>query len=220
MGDWTTVAQAFAVGGFPWISQMKALKIHYVLKGVDVAGISNFFASLFGLGVYAYVSYSHPVQALWLPDWWIGLAVAGLLTSIFFANFVLFREAVEAGRLVWMTIVQFVIYVLIFVSLTAGFSTLKLFEHHYIYEGRVVIQGTQTGVVGAEVRLGNDTAGVLTKTASAQDGKFRIVLEKEEGKRLRNILVTAGGMNEYRHEVGDVGSLFGTYRLIEMDKVQ
>lgn len=40
--DWTQLAEAFTLGAFPWINQLKRLKIHFELADLDVAAILNF----------------------------------------------------------------------------------------------------------------------------------------------------------------------------------
>jgi hypothetical protein len=60
--DVKPLLEAFVAGAFPWISQLKALKIHFEIEDFDVSSISNFFASLFAVSIFGFFQYLHPSQ--------------------------------------------------------------------------------------------------------------------------------------------------------------
>ncbi|MDP2323038.1 MAG: hypothetical protein Q8N51_03305, partial [Gammaproteobacteria bacterium] len=109
--DWSTIAIAFAAGGFPWISQLKQLPIHFALPDLDLSGIFNFFASLFAVAVYAFCVYSHPLQVFALPRWYWLVGASFGLTVIYFSVFVYWRDGVKTGSPRWPVIVNFIVYV-------------------------------------------------------------------------------------------------------------
>lgn len=179
LSDWSFITQAFVIGAFPWISQIKKLKIHFNAPSIDVAGISNFFASLLAVSVFAYLKYAHPIQALELPQWWAGILCAGVLIVLFLSHFLWQRDAVEKGQRKWPIIVHFLLYILIFISLTSGFGTLKLLEEHYVMSGVVHGENMQP-VHRANVLLVSSNGITIAETTTDKVGMFRILIGKSE----------------------------------------
>jgi hypothetical protein len=133
--DWSTIAAGFVAGGFPWISQFRKLPIHFEMPTLDLAAIFNFFASLFSVGLHAYCVYAHPSQMIDLPGWYYFLGAALLFTTAFFCVFLYQRDNVKKGRHKWPVVVNFVLYILIFLSLTTGFGILKLLDPFIVISG-------------------------------------------------------------------------------------
>ena len=136
--DWgTETAKLAAIGAFPWISEFRRLDVHFNTKGIKLSSIYNFFASLFATGIYSYSYYIDPYQSTDLPPWYFFLLMACLLTIIYFSLFFYFKERVEKGGEKGIVIVNFFLYILIFCSLTFGFSILKIFKDDLVIHGRI-----------------------------------------------------------------------------------
>jgi len=189
--DWSTIAIAFAAGGFPWISQLKQLPIHFALPDLDLSAIFNFFASLFAVSVFAFCVYAHPLQVIEMPRWYWLVGAAFMLTAIYFSLFLYWRASVTAGTTRWPVIVNFIVYVLIFVTLTAGFGVLKLLDPYTLVEGTVVA-GDNTAVANAEVEVTNQQDYFVTALTD-EDGRFVLLLEKEPAKGLTQASITKDG---------------------------
>lgn len=190
--DWTTIAIAFAAGGFPWISQFKQLPVHFALPDLDLSAIFNFFASLFAVAVYAFCIYAHPLQVIALPRWHWLVSAAFILTVIYFLVFLYWRDGVKAGSTRWPVIVNFIVYVLIFVTLTAGFGVLKLLDPYLLIEG-VVVNNANAMVGNAEVEITNQQDYSVT-AVTGDDGHFVLLLDKTRAGQVTQASVSKDGI--------------------------
>lgn len=188
--DWTTIAEGFVAGGFPWVSQLKALPIHFEKDGLDLSAIFNFFASLFAVAVYSFTIYAHPTQVVGLPHWYWWLLVAFALCVAYFSFFLFRRDAVKSSGLKWPILVNFVLYIGIFVSLTGGFGVLKLLDPFVVTEG-IVVDASGAGVDRAEVEVVDDR-GYAVSTFTDPHGRFVLLIDKTKSE-ISKANVTAPG---------------------------
>lgn len=216
MGDWQTIAQAFAIGGFPWISQFKKLNIHFSSPAADVPSISNFFASLFATSIFAYLQYAHPAQAIALPAWWVEIAVAAVLCIIFFGHYLYQRKRVEQRGARWPILVHFVLYILIFSTLTAGFGTLKLLDAHYHHKGIVLDAKTNAGVPRANVRVIDENDALITAAISDAKGEYSLLILKSDAARILKLEVITSGYADMTINVADPAHLLGSLRDLQI----
>lgn len=214
--DWTQLAEAFTLGAFPWISQLKRLKIHFEMTDLDVAAILNFFASLFALGIYGYFTYAHPTQAIDLPHWYVFLTLSAMLTVIYFGNFIWQRKQVLQGSVKWPVIFGFVLYLGIFSLLTAGFGTLHVLKDFVVIEGNVVDSSSSKPVdyVDVEVKGDNYRSSAITDN----DGHFKILVKKSNFEDLTNFIISKPGHLEKTVSLSSGFAAISTMKLIKLEK--
>lgn len=195
--EWNTVVETFAVGGFPWISQFKTLKIHYDVPALDCSGVYNFFASLFALAIYAYCTYAPPARLINWPDWSFDIAAAAVLTVVYFTLFFYLRQRVHDGTQRWPVIVNFCLYILIFASLTTGFSLLKLQSGNVLIEGTVVKASTSTGVESVYVLFNDGQGDYAQNTHTDSRGRFSVYIARDQASRIKRISFFKEGYATY-----------------------
>lgn len=188
--DWTTIAEGFIAGGFPWVSQLRALPIHFERNGLDLSAIFNFFASLFAVAVYAFTIYAHPTQVVGLPHWYWWLLVAFVFCVAYVSLFVLQRDNVQRSERNWPIVVNFLLYIGIFVALTGGFGVLKLLDPFVVAEG-IVVDASGAAVDRAEVEVVDDQ-GYAVSTTTDTHGRFILLIDKTKPD-ISKANVTASG---------------------------
>jgi len=194
--EWSNLAEAFVVGGFPWISQFKQLKIHFKFNdGTDFRTIFNFFGSLFATSIYGYSIYAHPIEVVSMPAWWVLILVALLLTVIYLALYLFFGRAARSPSSIAAVVAGFVIYVGIFCSLTGGFGVLRLLEDHYILRGKVLDSANGAPVPAAELDFTGD-GGYRDLVRTDEDGKFVHLIEKDALDKINEVKVTKTGYHD------------------------
>jgi hypothetical protein len=162
---------------------------------LELAAIFNFFASLFAVGLYAYCSYAHPTQVIGLPAWYYFLGAAIPLTVVFFVVFLYHRDRVKSGAELWPVVVNFVLYISIFATLTTGFGILKIFEPYLVIQGVVVDEaGNGLGNVDVEV---SDQQTYVRSGITDGEGRFIILVDKTRVESLtRAVMTSSDGARE------------------------
>jgi len=172
--DWNTITQAFTLGAFPWITQFKKLEIHLTLPGMKTRTVNNFFASLFAMSLFTVVTYSHPFQVIHFPSWKIFIGSAFILSIVFVAFYIYFKD-MRAARFYKLAVMgQFVIYIFLFCSLTMGFGELKIFANYYVFKGQVVNANINEGLKCEVVIMDNDST--VMSLITDDDGRFNLLI--------------------------------------------
>lgn len=190
--DLSGLAQAFVLGAFPWVSQLRQLDIHFKRGDYDCAAVFNLFASLFACAFFMYSRQAHPTQFVAWPAWYYFLAAAFLFTVAYFVLFILGRDRVKEGKWTPAIVVNFVLYVSIFVALTSGFGLLRLFEPYVVIRGTVVDE-TGAPLTAVDVELSNPE-GYARSTVTDDRGGFVILVEKDALNEItRGVFTTHNG---------------------------
>nr|WP_294858406.1 hypothetical protein [uncultured Fluviicola sp.] len=190
--DWTDLIKLFGVGAFPWISELRKLDIHFEQPGIKTSSIFNFFASLFAMGIFAYSFYVNPYQLIQLPNWIYFLVGACILTILYFSFYIYFKESVKKGMKKGIVIVQFIIYILIFCSLTTAFGLLKVFKDYVVIDGKVLDSKGKTTDADFNIYF-NDGRQIIFK--SKQNGTYIVMFKINELEKITKI--------EVRNDSGD-----------------
>ncbi len=205
MADWTEVAQSLYLGAFPWISQFRRLDFHFQRPGLDLKSIDNFFASLFAIGIAAYGNWAPAEQLLDLPRWYWLFSAALVLTIAFFTLYLYERERVSANhsRVRWPIVANFILYVLVFCFLAAGFAALGVYQDYVVVRGEVVDQGTGKPIAGAAIDLTPPGGSPRHSGQSASNGRFEIAVPQgKEYKDIDEATITAEGYEDRTITVG------------------
>jgi hypothetical protein len=130
----------------------------------------------FAIGIFAYLTYATPQQILlllpwWLP-WWIDIIFAFVLTIIYFCIFLYQRSSVENKNKRWPIVSNFILYILIFTSLTFGFGRIKVFEDYYVYEGFTKVNNSDTFLAKVNINITKADDQPITGAISDTDGRF------------------------------------------------
>ncbi|MET0393460.1 MAG: carboxypeptidase-like regulatory domain-containing protein [Chitinophagaceae bacterium] len=189
--NWDDIAKLFLVGAFPWISEFKKLEIHFKTDGVNLSAIYNFFASLFACSLFVYSYYASPYQLLWLPSWGAFIFIAVVLVVAYFIIFFLGMKKVNEGKSKPLVIINFVLYITIFCSLTVGFAKVKLFKDYYIMSGRVLDAGTKTPVRDADVMLMAGGSAEAMQTVTNRSGEFSFFIDRPLFNKIDKVQVNA-----------------------------
>ena len=190
--DWTDLIKLFGVGAFPWISELRKLDIHFEQPGIKTSSIFNFFASLFAMGIFVYSFYVNPYQLIQLPNWIYFLVGACILTILYFSFYIYFKESVKTGAKKGIVIVQFVIYILIFCSLTTAFGLLKVFKDYVVIDGKVLDSKGKKTEADFNIYF-NDGRQIIFK--SKQNGTYIVMFKINELEKISKI--------EVRNDSGD-----------------
>lgn len=198
MFDWQVYTEAFALGAFPWISQLKKLNIHFDSDGLDLKGIFNFFASLFAMSIYLYINGALPKTVLYyLPAWYWFIITAFILALLYFGMFIYTRSSVSQGRMKWPIIFNFILYLALFSNLTSGFGLLRILQENYMFTGKIVDKISNKELKGAKIIVKSiDEMECYASDASKDDGSFLLVIEKTDFPRCNRFTVTLDGYNE------------------------
>jgi 5-hydroxyisourate hydrolase-like protein (transthyretin family) len=220
MDDVKPLLEAFVAGAFPWISQFKALKIHFEIEDFDVSSISNFFASLFAVAIFGFFQYLHPSQ-LSLLLYWQGFIVGALvLTVIFISIFFYYRKEVNCGNKKHIVILNLAIYILIFCSLTTGFSLLRVYKPYYVVQGKVLDEITNKGIENLDIsifRKVDDEKTQYSTTKTESDGDFVILIKKEDADKVNLAEFNNGQYNGEAVFSGESG-MFSTMKIFKLGK--
>ena len=219
--DVKLLLEAFATTAFPWISQFKALKVHFEIVGFDISAISNFFASLFAFYIFAFFQYLHPSQlGSFLLFWWAFIVVALILTIIYISIFFYNRNEVNSGRKTGLVISNLVIYILIFCFLTTGFGLLRVYKPYYVIQGQILDDSTNVGINKLDVsifRMVENEKIQYSTTKTDLDGDFIILIKKEDADKV-NLAEFNNG--EYHGEAlfsGESG-MFSTMKTFKLSR--
>lgn len=215
LNDWTHLVEAFALGAFPWISQLKQLKIHFEMDDLDAASIFNFFASLFALGIYCYFAYAHPSQVMGLPNWYMFILLALTLTAAFFANFLWHRTKVVKDNVKWPVLVGFVLYIGIFSSLTAGFGLLRILENYIVVKGVVEDASSHEPLDRCDVEV-SDQRDYQRSAKTDHNGRFLLLVERKNFDTLSRAIVNKAGYEEEQITFSGGFATISSMNLIEM----
>ncbi|SNR70894.1 hypothetical protein [Dokdonia pacifica] len=183
MYDYSIIAEAFLVGAFPWISQLRNLDIHFKIPSFNLKSIFNFFASLFGISIYIILNRLGKYDLLYWPDWKLFILIALLLTIIYMIILIYKRKEVNTGKLKWPILLNFVIYIFIFCNLTSGFGLLETYKDHYVFKG-IVVNKQGIGVGKTSILVISDENEINTLTD--QEGNFSFLVPKEKADSYNN----------------------------------
>ena len=202
-----TILGGILAGAFPWISQLRKLDIHFEYKDLQLKSIFNFFASLFSLSVYTYLNRLGVYDFIYWPAWWVFISIAFILTILYLILFIGYREQVKNNVSKLPIFFNFLIYVLLFSTLIAGFSLLKVYENHFVVVGEVQNQ-FEKPVKQASVSLfhKNDPSSMLT-VITDEDGEFSLVIDKEKAEDYNSILIQTAGYEENELRFTNINSL-------------
>jgi hypothetical protein len=184
--DWTDLIKLFAVGAFPWISEMQKLDIHFEQPDIKTSSIFNFFASLFSMGIFVYSYNVNPYQLIQLPKWIYFLVGACVLTILYFSFYIYFKESVKNGLKKGIVIIQFTIYILIFCSLTTAFGLLKVFKDYVVINGEVIDSKGKPSYADFNISF-NDGRQMIFK--SDQNGTYTVMFKINELEKITKIEV-------------------------------
>ncbi|ELR69044.1 hypothetical protein C900_05529 [Fulvivirga imtechensis AK7] len=193
--DWGAYVQTFTLGAFPWISQLKKLDIHFKSKGFDAHGIYNFFASIFSMSIFIYMSESLPYEIINFPSWWIFIISAFVLCLIYIFIYIYYKNDVNSDKMKWPIFVNFVSYVLLFCTLTTGFGLLKVHYGYYYFKGRVVNEKEEP-ISSAFLEVRGNSNEVINEFYSDDKGVFNILIAKDDFEKCRSFII----LKENYHE--------------------
>ncbi|MCH7827064.1 MAG: hypothetical protein IIC75_03665 [Bacteroidetes bacterium] len=194
MEDYQNLIQMFALGAFPWISQLKKLKIHFEIKGFKLASIYNFFASLFSISIFAYCNYSNPYQLISLPSWWVFILISLIFTITYFSIYFFCKEKVESKKIKTPVIFNFINYIAIFCFLTLGFGLLKVYSNYYVIKGEVVdFRDNNLSLSGVQVGIYDNNRKYEQISLTDKDGNFLLLIEKKYIKDYKHLSVSKEG---------------------------
>ena len=218
--DWSNLIEAFVSGGFPWISQFKQLKIHFNLGDeMDLRTIFNFFGSLFATSIYGFSIYTHPIEVVTMPAWWVFILLALLLTILYLGLLLFYGRSEKTPFSITIVIISFVLYVGIFCSLTAGFGVLRVLEGYYVLRGQVVEAVSGIGVPGAEIDFTGGN-GYRSFVRADKSGRFVHLIEKDDLDRINKLDVTKDGFRDGRFSVPEGFSVPPLIKQIKIQKEQ
>ncbi|WP_103068260.1 hypothetical protein [Aquimarina sediminis] len=211
--------ESFLIAGFPWISQLKNLNIHFKIQSFELKSIYNFFASLFGVSIYIQLNRLGTYDLLYWPNWMVFIVGAFILTLIYMFTLIYKYKEVNSNKISWPIITNFIVYVLIFCCLTSGFGLLETYTDHYVIKGIVTdhenskIERAQLGVMSKNVEKYPDLV-TLTK----QDGSFSILIPKKNAHEYNEIEVIRAGYEEFIVQFGNMSSLKSLSQKILLEK--
>lgn len=170
-GDWSIYIALFVAGGFPWITQIKNLDLHFSYGGQSFKEVFNAFASLFSFSIFFFMKAAVSDRfAFFFGFWWAILLIAFLLIVVYLYILMYRRE----NKGIYGMLIAFVIYVSIFCTLVGGFGLLYFEKDYYMISGK--IEGVKNEKVKIEIYSGNK----LTKAVlSDRDGDFYLTLRKD-----------------------------------------
>lgn len=184
--DWTDLIKLFFIAAFPWISELRNLDIHFEQPNIKTSVIFNFFASLFAMGIFVYSFYVNPYQLIQLPRWGFFLLFAGILTIIFFTLFIYNKEAVKNGKRKGVVVFQFIIYILIFCSLTTCFGLLRVFKEYVVIHGKITDSEKKPTIADFSIKFKDDPNHLMT-FRSHSDGKYTVMIKTKDIDKVERI---------------------------------
>lgn len=221
MFNWEIYIQAFLLGAFPWVSQLRKLDIHFDVEGLDIKSISNFFASIFAISIFLFIEGTLPktllVNFLNL-FWFIGIAL--ISTLAFFIVFIYWRNEVKTKATRWPVILNFVLYLIIFSSLTTGFGILKVETSHFVLSGLVVDKKDGKGIPRASLQLKDVRDIVIASDRTDSTGSVLLLIPREKIKSINRLNVNSIGYPEMRRTIRDYNLIEDLINPIELDKEQ
>ena len=191
--DWKDTIEAFTLGAFPWISELKKMDIHFKKSNIEISKIDNFFASLFATSIFFYFTNINKYQLIHIWTWWVFILSAFILTIIYFIIFISNKEQVNNNKTNWPIIVCFVLYILIFCSLTTGFGILN------VYKDSVVIKGQVHNSAGKCTRSDFSilfNSGKILNFKTNLNGDYVVLIDKDSIDKIQKIEVK-NHENEY-----------------------
>lgn len=213
----TALTEAFFLGAFPWVSQLKRLDIHFTSPVVKPASIFNFFASLFAVSIYAYTVYAHPTQVIAIPRWTWFLLAAAVLAGLYVTLVIYTRKEVAAGGKTWPLLAGFGMYVGLFLTLTAGFGQLRVMGDYILLEGRVVDTDNERALRGADIEI-RGAAPFRRSARTDRGGKFALLIDRDRYGDLSQAIISLPGYEEVQVTFADGFSASASVKHIQLTR--
>lgn len=205
-GDWSAYIALFVAGGFPWITQVKNLDIHFTYNNQSYREVFNAFASLFAFSIFFFLKTEVTDRFAYYFDlWWVIVIIAFALVTCYITLFMKSSTPTLTGM-----IIRFVIYVSIFCTLVAGFGLLYFEKDYYMIAGTV--SGVKDGKAKIEVYAeGNPVKAVYTDN----EGSFYLTLGK--GTEYEKVVVYHPSITEGSQEFIIYDPIFTTFEHLNID---
>jgi hypothetical protein len=214
-GDWTVYVALFVAGGFPWITQIKNLQIHFVYADKELQEIFNSFASLFSFSLFFFIKTTIVDQFAQIREyWWLLLFLALILVA---AYLVIFLSYLTKGKIINLPgiIIAFIIYISIYCTLVSGFSLLYLEKDYFFIKGNVTGENNE-GVDNAAILVLDEDETILKRISTNNSGKFYAVLPKKN--KFKRFEVYAKGFKYTRKTLTDSSELINKLEEIKLYK--
>jgi hypothetical protein len=180
------------------MTQLRRLDLHFKYRGHDLRSVFNFFASLFAFAAFAYCTYATPAELLWLTNWIWYLGVGLVMAVAYFAILFTLREAVEAEKDAkkWPVLVNFVLYILLFVSLTTGFALIRLRGAYILVTGTVRNSRTHRPLDNAFIEFRTHDGSYAEQASSDRRGHFAVYLERTASADIGEVRCSRDGYDD------------------------
>ncbi len=217
MYNWEIYIQAFLLGAFPWISQLKKLNIHFQIPDTELKGIYNFFASILAISIFLYIGGTLPKTILVnLLDWFWFIGIAGISSFFYFIVYIYKRDQVQKGTIKWPIILNFVFYMIIFSSLTTGFGILKIYTNNYVIVGKIINIINSEPVEKAKLTITDIRNNVIAADYSNKKGQFLILIDHKKFKDCKFMKVETDRYEYIRQTIVDIGLIEEDMSLIKL----
>jgi hypothetical protein len=205
--DFSIIIEYFLAGAFPWISQLKQLDFHFKLPSFDLKSIFNFFASLFSISVFIYMDRLDVYDFVYWPNWKLFIGLSFVLTILYFIILIYKRVDVNSNKLKLPIIINFIIYILIFSTLTTGFGLLNIYKDNYVVKGIVIDQNVNPlKEVGVYLHYKNASEDdIITQTDKF--GRYYLLIPKTHSDDYNSIDFDKGGYNIRTINFGNLSAL-------------
>ncbi|MEP3836924.1 MAG: hypothetical protein ABJM36_04725 [Algibacter sp.] len=182
--------ESFLIGAFPWISQLKQLDIHFKIPGFNLKSLFNFFASLFSASIYIYLERLGIYELIYWPDWKTLIIISFIMMFTYFTLLIYKWNEVNTGILKWPIILNFVLYIFIFCTLTSGFGLLKTYKNHYVIKGIVISEDGSELLDKTYIRLEHSSKPNLSiSRMTTKKGEFSLLIEKKMADEYNRLIL-------------------------------
>jgi 5-hydroxyisourate hydrolase-like protein (transthyretin family) len=117
-------------------------------------------------------------------------------------------------------IINLAIYILIFCSLTTGFSLLRVYKPYYVVQGQVLDETTNRGIENLDVsifRKIEDEKTQYSTTKTDSNGNYIILVKKEDADKVNLAEFNNGQYNGEAVFSGESG-MFSTMKVFKLGK--
>jgi hypothetical protein len=170
---------AMAVSASPWLTEVKALPIHFSPPSVNhFQRINNAFATIFSGAVYIFVSNTPGTLLLQVWPWWCFMLISAVCVCVLIGLLLWKIDDVNGGKAIWPLVLHSALYFVIFCSITLGCGLVKLLETNVHLVGKAVSAASGKPVAGARIQLYDESA-LRLEVRSNREGIYQTLLSKE-----------------------------------------
>ncbi len=206
--DWSLYVGAFGLGAFPWISQIKSLKIHFRNRTQDFRSVNNVFASVFSISIYLFLGGSLSKSILVnIPEWYVFMIMAAISAIVFFSIYLYCYDRVLNHGIKWPIVVNLILWMSLFANLTFGFGVLRIYTNNTVVKGTIFHDLKERSLSKSKIAVYDLTGTEVASAITNRKGQFVLLVPNDKSPNCRRFEVRTFGFHPALKSIVNVQDL-------------